>query len=133
MSSTVFRSVAAGLSAMVVAGAITLRASLHPTSPNLHPTSPNLSQAKPVDAPALYKLHCQMCHGANGNAPMPEMAFVERDWKHGTSSADMAKIITGGVEGTPMMPFRNKLTPEQISALAKLVRSFDKRLKPEKS
>jgi len=126
MSSTLFRSVAAGLSVIVVAGAITLRASFHPTSPNL-------PQAKPPDALARYKLHCQMCHGANGNAPMPEMAFVERDWKHGTSSADMAKIITNGVAGTPMMPFKNKLKPEQITALAKLVRSFDKRLKPEKS
>ncbi len=73
-----------------------------------------------------------MCHGANGKAPMPEMAFVEREWKHGTSSAQMAKTIAEGVKGTPMMPFKGKLKPEQITALAKLVRSFDKRLEPEK-
>ncbi len=132
MSTTVFRNVAAGVCVIGVVGAITLRASFHTTSPNPYPTSPNPPQAKPVDAPALYKLHCQMCHGANGKAPMPEMAFVERDWKHGTSSAQMAKIITDGVKGTPMMPFKNKLKPDQITALAKLVRSFDKRLKPEK-
>ncbi|MBM3751847.1 MAG: cytochrome c [Acidimicrobiia bacterium] len=129
MSRTVFRNVAAGLCAIGVVGAITLRASFHPTSPNLHPPSPNAPQ---VDPAPLYRLHCQMCHGANGKAPMPEMAFVDRKWTHGTSSAQMAKIIAEGVKGTPMMPFKNKLKPEQITALAKLVRSFDKRLKPEK-
>ncbi len=126
MSTTFRRVVVTGVSLIGVAGTITLRA-----TPSTPPTT--LLQAKPVDAAPLYKLHCQMCHGANGKAPMPEMAFVGRDWKHGTSSAQMVKIITEGVKGTPMMPFKNKLKPEQITALAKLVRSFDKRLKPEKS
>ena len=92
------------------------------------------SQTAPTatEVAALYKLHCQMCHGANGKAPLPEMAFAERDWKHGTSSAQMAKVIVEGVKGTPMMPFKGKLKPEQILALAKLVRTFDPRLKPEK-
>jgi mono/diheme cytochrome c family protein len=132
--STAFRKiVATGLCLGGVAGVITLRAS-RPTLPTLtlHPASPNQPQAKPSDVAALYKLHCQVCHGANGNAPLPEMAFVERDWKHGTSSAQMAKTIAEGVTGTPMMPFKAKLTPEQIVALAKHVRAFDKRLKPEK-
>lgn len=91
------------------------------------------SQAKPAsEVSTLYRLHCQMCHGANGKAPIPEMAFVDRKWKHGTSSAQMAKVITEGVTGTPMMPFKGKLKPEQILALAKHVRAFDPKLKPEK-
>lgn len=102
-----------------------------------HPVFPIKVRAKSAQQPAseterLYKLHCQMCHGANGKAPIPEMAFVERKWKHGTSSAQMAKIITEGVKGTAMMPFKNKLKPEQILALAKHVRAFDPTLKPEK-
>lgn len=92
--------------------------------------------AKPAPAATesarLYRLHCQMCHGANGKAPIPEMALFERKWKHGTSSAQMAKVITEGVKGTPMMPFKNKLKPEQILALAKHVRALDPTLKPEK-
>ncbi len=102
-----------------------------------HPVFPIKVRARAAQQPAseaarLYKLHCQMCHGANGKAPIPEMAFVERAWKHGTSSAQMAKVITEGVKGTPMMPFKGKLKPEQILALAKLVRTFDPKLKPEK-
>ena len=98
---------------------------------------PSSTQAATPATPAtesarLYRLHCQMCHGANGKAPIPEMALFARKWKHGTSSAQMAKVITEGVKGTPMMPFKGKLKPEQILALAKHVRAFDPTLKPEK-
>ncbi len=93
-------------------------------------------QAKPAptatESARLYRLHCQMCHGANGKAPIPEMALFERKWKHGTSSAQMAKVIAEGVKGTPMMPFKGKLKPEQVLALAKHIRAFDPTLKPEK-
>jgi len=139
----VSRLVVLSLGVGVLAGAISLRAAAPPTipiphlliSPFPHPPSRILhseTQAAAIDAAALYKLHCQMCHGASGKAPLPEMAFVGRDWKHGTSSAQMAKVIAEGVKGTPMMPFKGKLTPEQIAALAKYVRAFDTRLKPEK-
>lgn len=101
-----------------------------------HPVFPLRSQAAPAqpasEVARLYRLHCQMCHGANGKAPIPEMAFFERAWKHGTSSAQMAKVIAEGVKGTAMMPFKGKLKPEQILELAKHVRAFDPKLKPEK-
>jgi len=34
------------------------------------------------------------------------------------------------VPGTPMLPFKGRLSPEEIAALASLVRSYDKTLKP---
>lgn len=98
------------------------------------PASP-AHQAPPAAPPEitnLYRLHCQMCHGARGKAPIPEMSFFEREWKHGTSSAAMAKVITEGVPDTPMVSFKGKLTTEQITGLAKYVRSLDPTLKPEK-
>ncbi|MDA1306271.1 MAG: cytochrome c [Acidobacteria bacterium] len=123
--------VVTGFGVAALAGAITVRAAM--PSPIPHPPASSLhSQATKIDAAALYKLHCQVCHGANGKAPLPEMAFVGRDWKHGTASVQMAKVIAEGVKGTPMMPFKGKLKPEQITALAKHVRAFDTRLKPEK-
>ena len=80
----------------------------------------------------LYASNCQACHGPDGKSPMPEMAFVGRAWKHGTKTADMIKVITNGVPGTVMMPFKGRLTEEQIKDLAAYVRSLDKKLKPEK-
>jgi mono/diheme cytochrome c family protein len=90
---------------------------------------PPPAQPDPV---ALYRANCQMCHGIKGKAAIEEMAFFEREWKHGTSSVQIAKIITEGVKGTPMMPFKSKLKPEEITALAKYVRSLDPKLPPEK-
>ncbi len=84
------------------------------------------------DTANLYRVNCQMCHGLNGKALIPEMAFVGRKWKHGTKSSDMVKTITEGVLGTPMLPFKSKLTAVQIKALARYVRAFDRTLPPEK-
>lgn len=95
---------------------------------------PPLTQAtKPTEATKkLYASNCQACHGVDGKSPMPEMAFAGREWKHGTKTADMIKVITNGVPGTVMMPFKGRLTEQQIKDLAAYVRSLDKKLKPEK-
>jgi hypothetical protein len=37
------------------------------------------------------------------------------------------------VAGTAMLPNKDKLSKEEIAALARLVRSFDPKLKPEKA
>lgn len=111
----------------VLAVTIGLRAAA-PT-PQAPPQTP---PAAPPEITSLYRLHCQMCHGARGKAPIPEMSFFEREWKHGTSSAAMAKVITEGVPDTPMVSFKGKLTTAQITGLAKYVRSLDPTLKPEK-
>jgi mono/diheme cytochrome c family protein len=81
----------------------------------------------------LYTANCQPCHGPNGVAPeaMKQQSFAGRGtWKHGSRPQDVVKTITEGVPGTPMLPFKGRLEPNEIAALASLVRSFDKTLKP---
>jgi mono/diheme cytochrome c family protein len=121
-----------GVTAASSASSLT-SAALRPR-PRYETTPQFLSSPTPqsADTANLYRVHCQMCHGPNGKALIPEMAFVGRKWKHGTKSADMAKIITEGVKGTPMLPFKSKMTAAQIRALARYVRAFDKTLPPEK-
>lgn len=99
------------------------------------PSAMTLGPGAPVQSSQvadLYRINCQMCHGPLGKALIPEMAFVGRKWKHGTSTAAMAKIIAEGVKGTPMLPFKSKLTPAQVNDLARYVRAFDKTLPKEK-
>lgn len=97
------------------------------------PATQATKAAKPSEATVkLYASNCQACHGPDGKSPMPEMSFVGRKWKHGTKTGDMITVITNGVPGTVMMPFKGRLTEQQIKDLARYVRSLDKTLKPEK-
>ncbi len=89
----------------------------------------------PADAKAEenYAKICQPCHGPKGKSPLPMMSLVDGEWKHGSSTQQIAKTITEGVPGTAMLPNKDKLTKAEILALARLVRSFDSALKPEKA
>jgi cytochrome c oxidase cbb3-type subunit III len=80
----------------------------------------------------VYKVKCFACHLADGNTPMKEMNLADSEWKHGSKTADIIKVIEEGVPGTAMLSFKAQLTPEEIEGLARYVRSFDKTLKPEK-
>ncbi len=75
---------------------------------------------------ALYKAKCQQCHMADGNSPLEPLNFADGKWIHGDKVEDIAKIISEGAPGTAMLPFQSQLTPEEIQALARYVRSFDK-------
>ncbi|MBA3887431.1 MAG: cytochrome c [Acidobacteria bacterium] len=91
--------------------------------------------AKPaaVDAQAIYKQQCMVCHGADGKGTLPGVgSFPEGEWLHGSREQDIAKVIRDGAPGTTMMAFKSRLKPEEIEALARFVRGFDKKLKPEK-
>lgn len=91
------------------------------------------AQGKPTEATLeLYKTKCLACHLADGNSPIPEMNFANGNWKHGTKVAELVKVITEGVPGTAMVAFGEQLSAAEIDALARYVRTFDKKLKPEK-
>ena len=82
-----------------------------------------------VDAAALYKKHCIICHGATGTSPMRNAAFADGVWVHGSTVKEVSAVIKGGVKGTVMQPFASKLNEAEIAALAAHVRAFDKKLK----
>lgn len=79
-----------------------------------------------------YEKICQPCHGPEGKSPMPTMNLLDGEWKQGSSTAAIAKVIAEGIPGTAMLPNKDKLAKEEILELARLVRSFDPKLKPEK-
>ena len=101
---------------------------------------PSVAAAQAKQAPVtkakateLFAANCQICHGPGGTGTplMKDLAFTNRGkWKHGSRLQDIVATITNGVPATPMLPFKGRLTPAEINALASLVRSFDKTLKP---
>jgi mono/diheme cytochrome c family protein len=75
----------------------------------------------------LYKAKCGQCHMPDGNSPLEPLNFVDGIWKHGDSVKAIAVVINDGVQGSAMLPFKSQVTPEQAEALARYVRSFDKK------
>jgi mono/diheme cytochrome c family protein len=97
--------------------------------------APAVQSSAPVSrdrAIELYSANCQVCHGPSGTgSPLTQgSAFAGRKWKHGNRPEDVVKTITNGVPGTMMLPFKDRLSRAEITALAALVRSYDKALKP---
>lgn len=103
---------------------------------SVHAGAAAVSQSAParaasIDAAALYKKHCVICHGAKGDSKLPGMSFVDGQWKQGTTVKEMSAVIKDGVSGTAMLPFKSKLNDAEVEALAKYVRAFDPALKNE--
>ena len=79
-------------------------------------------------AQELYVQNCQMCHMPDGNAAIKQMNFADGEWIHGTTIKQQVKVVTDGVPATAMMSFKDRLSDQEILALVKLVRAFDKKL-----
>jgi mono/diheme cytochrome c family protein len=92
--------------------------------------APTAAEAKALKS---FEQVCQPCHGPRGDSPMPTMSLADGEWSHGSSTREIARTIAEGVPGTAMLPNKGRFTPEEILELAKLVRSFDPTLKPEKA
>ena len=79
-------------------------------------------------AEELYVQNCQMCHMPDGNAAIKQMNFADGEWIHGTTIKQLVKVVTDGVPATAMMSFKDRLSDQEILALVKFVRAFDKKL-----
>jgi mono/diheme cytochrome c family protein len=79
-------------------------------------------------AQELYVQNCQMCHMPDGNAAIKQMNFADGEWIHGTTIKEQVKVVTEGVPATAMMSFKDRLSDQEILALVKFVRAFDKKL-----
>jgi mono/diheme cytochrome c family protein len=120
-----------GAVALIGGAALAMTLSVTATPAAQAPDSPaKPAAAGPVDAKAVYEARCQVCHMADGNSQlMPNMSFADGIWKHGSTLKEVQATITDGVPSTAMVAFKEQLTPAEITALAKFVRKFDKKLK----
>jgi mono/diheme cytochrome c family protein len=118
-------------SAFASIGAITLAMAISVTAaPASQAPDPAAKSTGAVNALELYETKCQACHMADGNSQlMPNMSFADGIWKHGATLKAVQTTISDGVPGTAMIAWKEQLTPAEITALAKFVRKFDKKLK----
>ncbi len=84
-----------------------------------------------IDVKKLYMTHCKTCHGENGQPTelgvgLGAREFADAEWQAKTSDEQIIKQINNG---TPekMMPFKEKLTQDEIKALVSVIRGFGKK------
>ncbi len=81
------------------------------------------------DGAALYRSKCSLCHGKDGQ-PKPSFAkkgvrnHRDPEWQKKTTDEQIRKAILEGRKGTLMRSYEKELTPEQIDALIKHIRSL---------
>ena len=83
------------------------------------------------DADKLYTTHCKACHGVDGKPTdlgvgLEAPDFTDAAWQGKTTDEGIIEQINNG---TPekMMPFKEKLNPDEIQALVPVVRGFGKK------
>lgn len=83
------------------------------------------------EAADVWKAKCKSCHGEDGKAKtkmgekekIPDITLA--DWQKNHSDEKIRAAITdGSKENAKMKPFKDKLTPEQIDALVKHIRTL---------
>ncbi len=87
--------------------------------------------ASDIDAQGLYEKHCTTCHGEDGKGETPlgeglgAKDISEKEFQDSITDEQIIKQITNGTE-EKMFPFKSKLTPDEIQALAPVIRAFGK-------
>lgn len=82
----------------------------------------------------VYEANCAGCHGIKGDGKGPVGAalnppprdFITHAYKYGVRDEDLYKVITSGVPGTGMPPWKGTISDEQIHAVLKYIRKFEK-------
>ena len=61
------------------------------------------SAARAQDGPQLYRTHCLVCHGQEGES-VPGVSFRSGKFRRASTDDDLSRIILGGIPGTGMPP-----------------------------
>ena len=83
----------------------------------------------------IYMMYCAQCHGATGDGKglieldRPARSFIDGGFSFGNTVHAIAKTTRFGIPGTPMPPFVDVLSKEQITLVAEHVRGFAPTLK----
>ena len=108
-----------------VAAALAASPSIELAGPQNPPGAPPTAAVNDVRSPtpraAVYAQFCAGCHGPNlqgGSAT----SLADDEWKHGGDDASVAKVISEGVAGTTMAPFKTVLGEAQIRELVFFIR-----------
>ena len=92
-------------------------------APTTAGTSPTADPAAIAEGQAMFRGLCSGCHGGSGRGGKgPDL--TDNRWIHGSTDADIARVIENGVPNTTMKKLGDALKPEQIQKLVAYIRSL---------
>lgn len=85
----------------------------------LTPTATDKNLVTDVEPTQLFMKHCESCHGMNGDKGVSGAANLKQTMM---SDLQMRQIIIYGSGNGTMLPFRDKLNDEEVSALVEYIK-----------
>lgn len=91
--------------------------------------------AQAPDGKALFHENCKKCHGVIGKPPVAmqkkyeKIAEFNAEFIAKRTVDSVVKVLTKG-KGDDMKSFKDKMTPEEIAAVAKYVHELASKVKP---
>jgi mono/diheme cytochrome c family protein len=100
-------------------------------------TGARRAHAQAPDGKALYEENCRKCHGVRGTPPktmkekFSKIATFDAEFIEKRSDDSVVKVLTKGVgKAEDMKSFKDKLSAEEMTAVAKYVRELALKSKP---
>lgn len=69
----------------------------------------------------IFALYCAACHGKNLEGGLAS-SLLDDEWKYGTTDEELRNIISEGIPGTTMIPWKTVLSEEQTWAMVFFLR-----------
>ena len=98
------------------------------TTPEVKPTKPKPA-APAIDGKPLYDRHCKACHAPDGKGTesmkknnIPDL--TDRAWQSSHGKGKIVDVLNRGVDGTKMKAFKDKLSADEIAAVAAYVKKL---------
>lgn len=81
---------------------------------------------KKADGTGIFREKCSMCHGIDGTgySAIKTPNFTDSKWQAARSDKELRDAIVNGVKGTAMVSFKDKLSPQETTAVLKYIRSL---------
>lgn len=67
---------------------------------------------------SLYAKNCAMCHGKNLDGGPLAGSLIDDEWTYGNSRESVIEVITNGRPDKAMPAWKEKMTEEEIAAMA---------------
>lgn len=104
--------------------------------------SASIAFADPVDSETgrdIFFKHCKACHGNKGDGKTfaanvlnpPPKNFTSEKSKQQLTEEQMIRSVTEGRKGTAMMPWKSRLTAQEIQAVVQYIRKKLMHLEPQ--